>query len=142
MPMIGQSNNARIALSSLIIAAYAVLTAIELRRDRRDPERCACSCGHVADPARRGLSVADPDHAFLSRIGFGQAWFALFALLTLLYVVGTAFIVVVMAKEHAVLVHKTAALTDPLTGLFNRRGFLEAAQKLIEASAARASRSR
>ncbi|MGH8733251.1 MAG: diguanylate cyclase, partial [Burkholderiales bacterium] len=37
-----------------------------------------------------------------------------------------------MAKERAVLVHKTAALTDPLTGLFNRRGFLEAAQKLIE----------
>jgi diguanylate cyclase (GGDEF)-like protein len=57
--------------------------------------------------------------------------FALFALLTLLYVVGTAFIVVVMAKEHVVLMHKTAAVTDPLTGLFNRRGYDEAAQRLI-----------
>jgi diguanylate cyclase (GGDEF)-like protein len=31
-----------------------------------------------------------------------------------------------------VLIHKTAASTDPLTGLFNRRGFMEAAQHLIE----------
>ena len=32
--------------------------------------------------------------------GLSKSSFALFALLTLLYVVGTAFIVVVMAKEH------------------------------------------
>jgi diguanylate cyclase (GGDEF)-like protein len=62
----------------------------------------------------------------------GSGWFPLFALLTLLYVVGTAFIVVVMAKEHSALIHKTAAMTDPLTGLFNRRGFQDAAEKLIQ----------
>ena len=67
-----------------------------------------------------------------------DSWFALFALETLLYVVGTAFIVVVMAKERVALVHKTAAMTDPLTGLFNRRAFLEAAQP--DDRAARAAR--
>ena len=57
--------------------------------------------------------------------------FALFAFETLIYVVGTAFVVVVMAKERVALVHKTAAMTDLLTGLFNRRAFLEAADRLI-----------
>ena len=50
----------------------------------------------------------------------------------MIYVVGTAFVVVVMAKERVALVHKTAAMTDLLTGLFNRRAFLEAANQLIE----------
>ena len=60
--------------------------------------------------------------------GTTDVWFALFALETLLYVVGTAFIVVVMAKERIAQTHKTAAMTDLLTGLYNRRAFLEAAQ--------------
>jgi len=57
--------------------------------------------------------------------------FALFAVETVIYVVGTAFVVVVMAKERVALVHKTAAMTDLLTGLFNRRAFLDAADRLI-----------
>ena len=57
--------------------------------------------------------------------------FALFAFETVIYVVGTAFVVVVMAKERVALVHKTAAMTDLLTGLFNRRAFLEAANRMI-----------
>jgi diguanylate cyclase (GGDEF)-like protein len=49
-----------------------------------------------------------------------------------IYVVGTAFVVVVMAKERVALVHKTAAMTDLLTGLFSRRAFLDAASRIIE----------
>jgi diguanylate cyclase (GGDEF)-like protein len=60
-----------------------------------------------------------------------EAWFAFFALQTLLYVVGTAFVVVVLAKERAELIHKTAAATDLLTGMFNRRGFLDAAAQIL-----------
>jgi diguanylate cyclase (GGDEF)-like protein len=134
LPEFMAHGSARVVVSSLIIAAYAVLTALELKRERRNPR-----LAH-----RRAIVFAGLHGAiFLSPIlvvrmvpdapiGLGNATFALFALMTLLYVVGTAFIVVVMAKEHAVLLHKTAALTDPLTGLFNRRGYLEAAQKLIE----------
>ena len=55
--------------------------------------------------------------------------FALFAFETVIYVVGTAFVVMVLAKEHVALVHKTAAMTDLLTGLFNRRAFLQAAKR-------------
>ena len=35
-------------------------------------------------------------------------------------------------------VHKTAAMTDPLTGLFNRRGFIEAPHQLMRAPGASA----
>jgi diguanylate cyclase (GGDEF)-like protein len=125
------SEQARVVLSSLVIAAYAFCTAFELRRERRRPL------------LKQWLAIAVPLlHAsvFLAPIPFcllisagtpAHGLFALFALETILYVVGTAFIVVVMAKERAALVHKTAAMTDLLTGVFNRRAFLEAADKLI-----------
>jgi predicted signal transduction protein with EAL and GGDEF domain len=54
-----------------------------------------------------------------------------FTLETLLYVVGTAFIVLMMAKERSESLYKAAAESDPLTGLLNRRGFMERAESLI-----------
>lgn len=141
LPILAAGHSSRIVLSSLIIAAYAVLTAIELKRERRNPQTARVRA--IVVPVLHGAIFLSPilTMHFLPENGSGagagldKASFALFALLTLLYVVGTAFIVVVMAKEHAVLLHKTAALTDPLTGLFNRRGYQEAAQRLIEMQA-------
>ena len=51
----------------------------------------------------------------------------MFALETMLYAVGTAFIVLLMVKDNDVTVYRNAASTDPLTGLLNRRAFLEGA---------------
>ncbi len=136
MPELMAWDNARVVVSSLIIATYAVLTAIELRRERRKPKgNAAARARGMMIPVLHGAIFLSP---ILTTSLFGSpvpvaanGVFPLLALLTLLYVVGTAFIVVVMAKEHAALVHKTAAMTDPLTGLFNRRGFFDAAEKLV-----------
>lgn len=136
MPELMQWDNSRVVISSLIITSYAVLTAIELRRERRKPRGGkAARVRTLLVPVLHGIIFLSP---ILTTTLFTSAapiaangFFPLFALLTLLYVVGTAFIVVVMAKEHSALVHKTAAMTDHLTGLFNRRGFFEAADKLI-----------
>ena len=123
---------ARPVLSSVVIAAYAFFTAFELRRERR------------GELASRWLSVAIPllhSVVFLAPIvlillvpaaAADDRLFALFAFQTVIYVVGTAFVVVVMAKERVAQIHKTAAMTDLLTGLFNRRAFLDAASRLIE----------
>jgi diguanylate cyclase (GGDEF)-like protein len=44
-----------------------------------------------------------------------------------LFTIAIAFIMLAMAKERTELRHKTAALVDPLTGIANRRAFLEEA---------------
>jgi diguanylate cyclase (GGDEF)-like protein len=75
-----------------------------------------------------------PDRGVVSLAG---SWIAMLALETMLYVVGTAFIVLVLTKERAVRIHKDAASTDELTGLSNRRGFLGAAQVLMAREAKR-----
>jgi diguanylate cyclase (GGDEF)-like protein len=48
----------------------------------------------------------------------------------LLFTIAIAFILLAMAKERTELRHKTAALIDPLTGIANRRAFLEEAMTL------------
>ena len=135
VPQFIEWGSARVVLSSLIITVYAVLTAFELRRERRRPTSSKTRA--ILVPVLHGVIFLSPILTTSLFTGASSAahtgWFPLFALLTLLYVVGTAFIVVVMAKEHSALIHKTAAVTDHLTGLFNRRGFLEAAEKLVEA---------
>ncbi len=139
IPEVATSSDARVIISSLVITAYVTLTAIELKRERR---REAVSRRHaIMLSILHGAVFLSPifaQRAFPHATHeFGDGFFALFALLTLLYVVGTAFIVVVMAKEHTLHLHKTAAMTDPLTGLFNRRGFFDRAQKLLDRCARR-----
>jgi diguanylate cyclase (GGDEF)-like protein len=70
-------------------------------------------------------------------VSLASGWIAIFALETMLYVVGTAFIVLVLAKERSVRMLRDAASTDEMTGLLNRRGFFAAAYQLVARQAAR-----
>lgn len=71
-------------------------------------------------------------------VTFAAGWLAVLVLETLLYAVGAAFVVLVLTKQRTVRTRKTAALTDPLTGLYNRRGLIEAARELGAKPASRA----
>lgn len=134
-PGFDASAPARIGLSSLTIACYIFLTAAELWRERRKAVLRRWPAIFV--PVLHGvvfllplpLAGLLPEDAGM--VGLSARWVGLFALETLLYVVGTAFIVLVLSKERMVRMHKTAASTDPLTGLFNRRAFFEAAEQMI-----------
>jgi diguanylate cyclase (GGDEF)-like protein len=131
----------RIVLGCLTVATYAFLTAAELRRERR--KILIRQWPALFAPALHGAVFLLPlPLAFLvpaerGVVSLASGWIAVFLIEAMLYVVGTAFVVLVLAKEEAARTHKTAASTDELTGLLNRRGVLAAAQRLIERSADR-----
>lgn len=133
-PDFAHSGTARIVLSSLIVSGYTFCTAREMWRDRRKPSRSRLAAIYV--PILHGLVFLPPIPLAVMRPEEGvsllsSGWVAVFTLETLLYVVGTAFIALMMAKERMENIHKTAAATDQLTGLLNRRGFIETAELTI-----------
>jgi diguanylate cyclase (GGDEF)-like protein len=130
-----QSLLARIAISSVIVATYTFLTAVELWRERR--KTVLRRWPAIFIPLLHGavfllpIPLAGLLPAERGLVTLAGGWIALFVLEAMLYVVGTAFIVLVLAKERALRVQRDAALTDELTGVLNRRGFFSAAQELI-----------
>jgi diguanylate cyclase (GGDEF)-like protein len=137
-PAFAASAASRLVVSSLIVAAYTFLTATELRRERR--KSFIRRWPAVFVPMLHGaiflfpvmLATLWPDGEGARSLARG--WIVVFAIEVLLYAVGTAFIVLILAKDRAVHIYRMAAATDPLTGLLNRRGFFEAAAALVSAS--------
>ena len=73
----------------------------------------------AADPARQPAAARTTPFA-------ASVWVTVFAVELVLYAIGTVFVIFMLVSERAVTAHKTAASMDPLTGMFNRRGFAEA----------------
>ena len=128
----------RMTIGAGIIAVYAALTAAELLRERR--KSLTRRWPAIVVPVLHGLVLMLPilvgdmlrphDDKFGSSI-----WVTVFSIELVLYAVGTVFVIFMLVSERVVATHKTAASIDPLTGLFNRRGFAEASSRLIEREA-------
>ena len=137
-PAFAESAASRIVVSAIIVAGYTFLTAAELRRERR--KSLIRRWPAIFVPMLHGAIFLFPvGLATLCCTGEGgqglaRGWIVVFAIEIVLYVVGTAFIVLILAKDRTVNRYKLAAATDPLTGLLNRRGFFEAAGSLIAIS--------
>ena len=128
----------RMTVGAGIIAIYASLTAAELLTERR--KSLTRRWPAIVVPVLHGLVLMLPiligdllrphDDKFGSSI-----WVTVFSIELVLYAVGTVFVIFMLVSERVVATHKTAASIDPLTGLFNRRGFAEASSRLIEREA-------
>jgi diguanylate cyclase (GGDEF)-like protein len=62
-------------------------------------------------------------------------WVTVFSVELMLYAVGSVFVILMLVSERTVTAHKTAAAVDPLTGMFNRRGFSEVSSRMIDREA-------
>ncbi len=63
---------------------------------------------------------------------FDSVWLTVLSFEALLFTIAIAFILLAMAKERTELRHKTAAMVDPLTGIANRRAFLQDGTELMK----------
>src|SRR5262249_18998599 len=63
---------------------------------------------------------------------YGSVWLTVISFEALLFTISIAFILLAMAKERTELRHRTAAMVDPLTGISNRRAFLQEASALAK----------
>jgi diguanylate cyclase (GGDEF)-like protein len=135
VPGLIETATARLMLSSVVMSVYTFLTAVELWRERRKSLIQRWPAMFV--PLMHGmvflfpipLAGLLPERGGVVSLATG--WGAVFALETMIYVIGMAFIVLLLAKERVVRLHQTAAATDPLTGLLNRRALLDGARLMI-----------
>jgi diguanylate cyclase (GGDEF)-like protein len=128
----------RMTLGAAIVAIYAALTAAELWTERRRALQKRWPA--IAVPVLHGFVLMLPillgdllrPHDEMIP---GSIWVTVFSVELVLYAVGTVFVIFMLVSERTVTAHKTAASMDPLTGMFNRRGFAEATSRVIEREA-------
>lgn len=127
----------RMTIGAGIVAIYAALTATELWTERRRTLQKRWPT--FAVPVLHGFVLMLPillgDLLHPQGDLSGSIWVTVFSIELVLYAVGTVFIIFMLVSERTVTAHKTAASMDPLTGMFNRRGFAEACARVIEREA-------
>jgi diguanylate cyclase (GGDEF)-like protein len=141
MPALTVHFNVRTLASSAVVAAYTWAAAYELWRGRSE--------GLVSRwPAIFMLFAQGSLYLLRSPFGtmvpwlstssdvFESVWLTVLSFETLLFTISIAFILLAMAKERTELRHKTAALIDSLTGIANRRAFLQDAEERLKRQAA------
>ncbi|MGH6665645.1 MAG: diguanylate cyclase [Pseudolabrys sp.] len=136
LPSMPPGSSGRIALGAIVVATYTFFIAYELRRERRKSLYSRTAAIVVPSVHAAIFLIPLGMQAFLPE-AYASAWLTVFTLETMLYAIGTAFIVLLMVKDNDVDLYRSAASTDHLTGLLNRRAFLETAHKLCARQADR-----
>jgi diguanylate cyclase (GGDEF)-like protein len=136
LPVLADAIQIRALIASGIVTAYTWLTAYEFWRGRSEqlvsrwPAIFLLFAHGALFLLRTPLALLLPwvpgNHVFDS------VWLTVLSFEALLFTISIAFILLAMAKERTELRHRTAALVDPLTGIANRRSFLQDATQLAK----------
>ena len=130
LPAIAGSWDLRVLLCSGIITAYTWAAAYEFWRGRGEALVSRWPAIFMLFAHGSLYLLRTPFGAMLpwSPIGnevFDSVWMTVLSFEALLFTISIAFILLAMAKERTEHRHKTMALVDPLTGIANRRAFLQ-----------------
>ena len=135
LPAFAADANLRVVVVSTMLALLALLTAEEFWRGRDEPLMSrwptvvvllAYAAVLLARVPATLLTPVFADDSLLRGLSF-----ALLAFGTLLFTVVMAFLQLNMTKERTELKHKINSLVDPLSGVANRRAFLDGAADLL-----------
>jgi diguanylate cyclase (GGDEF)-like protein len=136
LPVLAEATETRALIASGIITTYTWLTAYEFWHGRSEPlvsrwPAIFMLFAHGAlfllrTPLVSVLPIS-PNNRML-----GSVWLTVLSFEALLFTISIAFILLAMAKERTELRHRTAAMIDPLTGIANRRSFLQDAAQLAK----------
>ncbi len=135
-PGMQEGSAARIAFGAIVVSAYTFFIAYELWSERRKSlfSRTAAivvPCVHAAIFLMPLVMRAILPDAFTNE------WRTVLAVESIIYAIGTAFVMLLLVKDHHVHFYRLAATTDHLTGLFNRRAFVDAANAMYARQGAR-----
>jgi diguanylate cyclase (GGDEF)-like protein len=135
IPGFAKSANLGAAVVSVMLALLALRTAQELWRGRAEPliSRWPAVIVLMAYAAVLLLRVPATllSRAFGGELLPGGLSFGLLAFGTLLFTVVMAFLQLNLTKERTELKHRINLLVDPLSGVANRRAFLDGAAMLL-----------
>jgi len=136
IPAIANSMEARILIASFIITGYTWAAAYEFWRGRSEPLVSRWPVIFMLFAHGALFLLRTPLSTVLPWIPdtqvYESVWLTVLSFEALLFTIAIAFILLAMAKERTELLHKTASLVDPLTGIPNRRAFLEGAAVMAE----------
>jgi diguanylate cyclase (GGDEF)-like protein len=137
LPMLADNLDARSLVASGIITGYTWLTAYEFWRGRDEPlvsrwPAVFMLFAHGALFLLRTPLIGRIPGLVVTDTVFGSVWMTVLSFEALMLTISTAFILLAMAKERTELRHRTAAMVDSLTGIANRRAFLQEANVLAK----------
>jgi diguanylate cyclase (GGDEF)-like protein len=142
LPIVGAQFEIRFLLASGIITTYTWLTAYEFWRGRDEPLVSRWPAIFVLFAHGSLFLLRTPLAAMLPwpiSQEFESVWLTVISFEALMFTISIAFILLAMAKERTEFCHRTAAMIDPLTGIANRRSFLNDATALTNRNAATSS---
>ncbi len=136
LPVLADAVNVRALIASGIITTYTWLTAYEFWRGREEklvsrwPAIFMLFAHGALFLLRTPLVTLLPWSSTNTMLG--SVWLTVLSFEALLFTISVAFILLAMAKERTELRHRNAAMLDPLTGIANRRSFLQDAAQLAK----------